>query len=119
MIDPDKQDVALRNKSGEPIVFRLQLSRSRYYSQLQLWGERTCAGVRTDQLVGWEPMLMLLCHPTRQALPVKEPLNGRSFESARSLDEIGHDLGGGGHIDLDHRNGMEMLPRPNNPWDTR
>jgi hypothetical protein len=36
MIDPDKQDVALRNKSGEPIVFRLQLSRSRYYSQLQL-----------------------------------------------------------------------------------
>jgi len=55
-------------------------------------------------------MLMLLRHSTREALPVREPLNGRSFESARSRDKIGHDLGSGGHIDLDHRNGMEMRP---------
>ena len=53
-------------------------------------------------------MLMLFRHPTRQALPVKEPLNGRL--EARALSQNWTRPRGWGHIDLDHRNGMEMRP---------
>jgi hypothetical protein len=44
-------------------------------------------------------MLMVFRHAAREALPVKELLNGRSFECLRSLDKGGHDVDCWRHTD--------------------
>jgi hypothetical protein len=45
-------------------------------------------------------MLMIFGHAAREALPVEEPLNWRSFERLRFLDKGGHNFIGWRHTYL-------------------